>query len=111
MIRIEAIWLAIEPLDMRSGPDSCLARVIKVFGEAKPYHAYLFANKRGDRMKVLVHDDFGLWLASRRLHEGKFIWSKNVPGDRMKLSQPQLEALLVGLAWQQVGGHYALAVI
>src|SRR5690554_6630705 len=107
MIRIEAIWLAIEPLDMRSGPDSCLARVIEVFGEAKPYHAYLFANKRGDRMKVLVHDDCGLWLASRRLHERKVIWSKHVPGDRMKLSQPQLQALLVRLASHQVSGQYA----
>lgn len=111
MIRIEAIWLSIEPLDMRAGPDTCLARVIKVFGEARPYHAYLFANRRGNRMKVLVHDDFGLWLASRRLHEGKFIWARNVSDERMELDQQQLEALLVGLPWQQVGEHYTLAVI
>ena len=28
---------------------------------------YLFANKRANRMKVLVHDGIGIWLAARRL--------------------------------------------
>ncbi len=68
MIRIEAIWLAIEPIDMRAGVDTALARVVKVFGAAKAHHAYLFANRRANRMKVLVHDGFGLWLCARRLH-------------------------------------------
>jgi hypothetical protein len=36
MIRIDVVWLATQPLDMRSGFDSCLARVIKVFGAAHP---------------------------------------------------------------------------
>ena len=54
MIRIDEIWLATEPLDMRAGTDTALARVIKVFGAARPHHAYLFANKRSTRLKVLV---------------------------------------------------------
>ena len=53
MIRIDAIWLATEPLDMRAGTDTALARVIKVFGAARPHHAYLFANKRTTRLKVI----------------------------------------------------------
>ena len=32
MIRIDEIWLATEPLDMRAGPDTALARVVQVFG-------------------------------------------------------------------------------
>ena len=55
MIRIDAIWLSVEPLDMRAGTDTALARVVQVFGSARPHHAYLFANKRANRMKVLVH--------------------------------------------------------
>ena len=43
MIRIDAVWLATQPLDMRSGFDPCLARVITVFGAAHPHAAYLFA--------------------------------------------------------------------
>ena len=74
MIRVDAIWLATEPMDMRAGPDTALARVIKVFGEACPHHAYLFANKRGNRVKILLHDGLGLWLLARRLNEGRFLY-------------------------------------
>ncbi|WP_312930083.1 IS66 family insertion sequence element accessory protein TnpB, partial [Stutzerimonas nitrititolerans] len=63
MIRIERIWLATEPLDMRAGTETALARVVQVFGAAQPHCAYLFTNKRANRMKVLVHDGFGIWLA------------------------------------------------
>ena len=41
-------------------------RVVTVFGAARPHHAYLFANRRANRMKVLVHDGIGVWLAARR---------------------------------------------
>ena len=74
MIRIEAVWLATEPMDMRVGTDTALARVVKVFGAAHPHQAYLFANRRANRMKVLVHDGIGIWLAARRLHQGHFVW-------------------------------------
>lgn len=46
MIRIDAIWLATEPMDMRTGTETALARVITVFGAAKPHCAYLLANRR-----------------------------------------------------------------
>jgi len=32
MIRIEAVWLCVEPMDMRAGTDTTLARVVRVFG-------------------------------------------------------------------------------
>jgi transposase len=35
-----------------TGTDTALARVIKVFVAAHPHHAYLFANRRANRMKV-----------------------------------------------------------
>jgi hypothetical protein len=81
MIRIDSIWLATEPMDMRAGTETALARVIAVFGAAQPHCAYLFANRRANRMKVLVHDGFGVWLAARRLNQGKFHW----PGIAMVL--------------------------
>jgi len=30
MIRIDAVWLATEPMDMRAGTDTALARVVNV---------------------------------------------------------------------------------
>jgi len=108
MIRIDAIWLSREPLDMRSGPDSALARVVNRFGAARPNTAYVFANKRADRMKVLVHDGFGIWLAARRLHQGKFQWSALREGGVVELDAQQLQALVVGLPWQYAGADHVI---
>ena len=102
LIRIDAVWLAVEPLDMRAGTDTALARVIKVFGEARAHHAYLFANKRATRIKVLVHDGFGLWLCARRLHRGGFVWASLQAGQTVSLTAEQLQALMVGLPWQRL---------
>jgi hypothetical protein len=35
LIRIDAVWMATEPLDMRAGPETALARVVQVFGAAQ----------------------------------------------------------------------------
>jgi len=35
VIRIDAVWLAVEPIDMRAGTETALARVVRVFGEAR----------------------------------------------------------------------------
>lgn len=110
VIRIDAVWLASEPLDMRAGTDTALARVVAVFGAAQPHHAYLFANKRANRLKVLVHDGFGIWLAARRLHQGKFVWTAAGP-PQAELSRPQLDALVLGLPWQRVGEAGVISVI
>ena len=66
MIRVDPVWLSAEPMDMRACTESALARVVSVFGAARPHTAYLFANRRANRMKGLVHDGIGIWLAARR---------------------------------------------
>ena len=102
MIRVDAVWLAVDPLDMRAGTEAALTRVVNVFGVAKPHHAYLFANRRANRMKVLVHDGIGVWLAARRLNSGKFAWPRDLTGT-LTLSKPQFDALVLGLPWQRIG--------
>jgi hypothetical protein len=52
VIRVDEVWLAVEPLDMRAGTETALARVVRVLGEARAHYAYLFANRRANR-----HDD------------------------------------------------------
>ena len=96
VIRIDAAWIAVEPLDMRAGVDTALARVVKVFGEARSHHAYLFLNRRSNRLKVFVHDGFGLWLCARRLQQGHFMRPSLHLGERFELSMRQLQALAVG---------------
>lgn len=59
VIRIDAVWLAIEPIDMRAGAERLLASVVQVFGAAQAHHGYLFANARSTRIKLLVHTGSG----------------------------------------------------
>ena len=112
MIHIDAIWLSSEPLDMRAGTDTALGRVVQVFGAAHPHHAYLFANRRANRVKVLVHDGIGIWLAGRRLNEGKFVWPAATTLNRhQQLSMEQLQALVLGLPWQRLGNDGIITVV
>ncbi len=111
MIRIDAIWLASEPLDMRAGTDTALARVVQVFGAARPHHAYLFANKRATRMKVLVYDGFGIWLAARRLNKGRFTWTDGAAAMTVALNAEQLSALVTGLPWKTLVHDHVIAVV
>ena len=102
MIRVDALWLAVEPLDLRAGTEAALARVVTVFGAARPHHAYLFTNKRANRIKVLVHDGIGVWLAARRLNTGKFVWPRDA-ATTLSVTRVQFDALVLGLPWQRVG--------
>ena len=111
MIRIDSAWLATAPLDMRAGTDTALARVIAVFGAAHPHHAYLFANKRANRLKVLVHDGIGIWLAARRLHHGRFVWPSPSGVHQLTISRAQLDALVLGLPWQRIGDDGIITVV
>lgn len=110
MIRIDAAWLATAPLDMRAGTDSALARVVSVFGAAQPHHAYLFANKRANRLKILVHDGLGIWLAARRLHQGKFVWAARDSAN-CQLERVQLDALVLGLPWARIGSAGSITMV
>lgn len=70
-------------------------RVLQVFGSAKPHHAYCLANRRATRLKVLVHDGIGIWLAARRLHQGGFVWP--TPGvHTASVRRGQFDALAPG---------------
>jgi transposase len=85
------------------------AEVVRVFGEAKPHHAYLFANQRGNRLKVLVHDGYGIWLANRRLNQGRF---QLRPGDgSVTLTRSQFDALILGLPWERLADGGVIRVL
>lgn len=111
MIRIDAVWLAVAPIDMRAGTDTALARVVAVFGSARPHHAYVFTNRRANRLKVLAHDGFGLWLCARRLYQGRFVWPVNAGSRRIELNREQLDALVIGLAWQRIGVENVISLV
>lgn len=104
MIRIEAIWLAVGASDLRGGIDSLLGQVLRGFDlGAQAHHAYVFANRRADRIKVLVYDGVGMWLCTRRLQAGGFAWPREQSScAALSLSREQFDWLVAGLPWQRM---------
>jgi len=103
VIRIDALWLCVQPLDMRAGAERLLAHVVLALGRAQAHHGYLFANARATRIKLLVHDGFGVWCAARRLNAGRFVWPRELDSTRpLALTQAQFDALVLGLPWQRL---------
>jgi transposase len=107
VIRIDTLWLCTQPQDMRAGADRLLDIVVNTVGAAHAHHGYIFANLRATRIKLLVHDGFGVWCATRRLHTGRFVWLERSLRDAsaaatLQLTAAQFEALTVGLPWQRL---------
>jgi transposase len=69
------VLLAAEPVDFRKGIDG-LARVCREVLKSDPFSCYvfIFRNKRGSAIKILMYDGQGFWLCQKRLSKGKFIW-------------------------------------
>jgi transposase len=108
VIRIDTLWLCTQPQDMRAGAERLLNVVVNSVGQARAHHGYLFANSRATRIKLLVHDGFGVWCATRRLHAGRFIWLDRAAADvtaapTLQLTAQQFDALALGLPWQRLG--------
>ena len=103
MIRIDRLWLCTAPVDMRAGGERLLSAVVATVGAAHAHHGYLFANARATRVKLLVHDGFGVWCASRRLNVGRFEWPRDQAASApLALTQAQFDALIVGLPWRRL---------
>ena len=111
MIRIEAVWLALGASDLRGGIDRLLARVVQGFAPgAQAHHAYVFANRRADRLKVLVYDGVGMWLCTRRLQAGSFEWPRDADSGALSLTHEQLGWLVAGLPWQRLSASHPQAI-
>ena len=102
MIRIDQLWLCTAPMDMRAGAERLMSCVVQITGAARAHHGYLFANARATRVKLLVHDGFGVWCAARRLNAGHFVWPREAVTAPLSLTQSQFDALIVGLPWQRL---------
>lgn len=90
------ILVAVEPVDFRCGIDG-LARVCREMLAADPFSGWLFVfrNRRGTAIKILVYDSQGFWLAHKRLSMGRFQWWPTSATAAATLEAHQLQRLIM----------------
>ena len=99
------ILVAVEPQDFRRGIDG-MAKVCKANLESDPFSgtAYVFRNRRGTSIKILVYDGQGFWLCQKRLSSGRFShWPASGGGAATRLDACELSAFLFGGDWAAKG--------
>ena len=69
------ILVAVDAVDFRNGIDG-LAGICRNQFEKDPLsgHVFVFRNRRGTSVKILVYDGQGFWLSQKRLSKGRFRW-------------------------------------
>lgn len=96
------VWLAVAPVDMRRGIDGLSAIVQQGLGHAPcSGAAFVFRNRAGNRLRLLVWDGNGVWLCHRRLHRGGFVWPK-ADAPSYSISHEQWHWLVAGVDWQRL---------
>ena len=98
----ERIWLAVAPVDMRRGIDGLSMIVQQSLGHSPcAGSVFVFRNRPGNRLRLLVWDGNGVWLCHRRLHRGCFVWPK-VNEPCFSISEAQWQWLVAGVDWQRL---------
>ena len=107
------IMLAIEPADFRKGIDG-LAGLCKKVLQVDPFGGivFIFRNRKGTSIKILIYDGQGFWLCQKRLSTGRFRWWPDRFNKKTKiLAAHELQLLLwngnpqmspVGEMWKKI---------
>jgi transposase len=97
--------LAVVPVDMRRGLDGLSAIVQQSLGHSSGAgSAFIFRNRAGNRLRLLLWGGNGVWLCQRRLHRGIFVWPK-ASEPVFAISQTQWQWLVAGVDWQRLSAQ------
>jgi transposase len=92
------VFLAVGPTDMRRSIDG-LAALVRERLQLEPLsgHLFLFRNRRGDRLKILLWDRSGFWVLYKRLERGTFAWPGPEESEPVEMRGADLMLLLSGI--------------
>jgi transposase len=93
------IFLCVEPVDLRRSFDGLAAIARDGLGEDPlSGHWFVFRNRRGDRIKILMWDRDGLLVVYKRLEEGTFRFpTANSSAKSVQVTTQDLSLLLWGI--------------
>jgi len=89
------IFVATQPVDFRKGIDGLAAVCRQALGDNPLEGAvYVFRNRAGTTLKLLLYDGQGYWLMMKRLSQGHFAWWPHSADTRVPLSARELIIVL-----------------
>ena len=90
------ILLAREPADMRKGFDG-LAHLVESVLQEDPLsgHLFVFRNRRGDRVKLLLWDSDGFLIVYKRLEKGTFRFPEPCEAESTSVTVKATEGLSI----------------
>jgi transposase len=92
------VYLAAGVTDLRRSVDGLSALVReKLRLDPLSGHLFLFRNRRGDRLKILVWDRSGYWVMYKRLEQGTFSWPDAAADEPLEMKSSELALLLSGI--------------
>jgi len=92
------IYLATGATDLRRSIDGLSALVRERFDlDPLSGHLFLFRNRRGDRVKILLWDQSGFWVLYKRLEQGTFAWPSDADDSPVEMRHRDLLLLLSGV--------------
>jgi transposase len=92
------IYVATCATDLRRSIDG-LSTVVRDQLQLDPLsgHLFLFRNRRGDRLKILLWDQSGFWVLYKRLERGTFAWPPDETDAPVEMRHRDLLLLLSGV--------------
>jgi transposase len=96
------IHLCLQPTDMRKNFDGLMGLVTTGLGKDPVRDgAFVFVNKRRDKMKILLFDRHGFWLLYKRLEAGCFQMpadvSSSLDPESLRITYEQLVMIIEGI--------------
>jgi transposase len=100
------VFVARKAVDFRRGIDGLCGHVRDTFGEDPLSGAwFVFTNKRANRLRILVWDRNGFWLATKRLEQGTFERFDGL-GATLEIDRAKLAMLLDGIDVKKARSRY-----
>lgn len=89
------LFIAVEPADFRKGIDA-LKLLCQQQWQSDPFsgHLFIFRNKSGTTVKLLIYDGNGFWLCQKRFSSGTLKWWPRTAQQALRLRAVELVIML-----------------
>ena len=102
----QQIYFYRHAIDMRKSINCIVHHLLETLDQnPQTGDIFIFLNKGRDKMKLLFWDRNGFVLYYKRMAKGKFKLSKEIVDEKLAINSKQLQALLMGLDFYQLGAY------